>query len=426
MTALMTVCATLLSTCASGTNSREATPHVHAGAETYTSSFESSVRPELASTSDDSRGAPTTSSASSASKIEGPSEKNVMGRLVDHTNAPLADETLWIKHVDDRRHVRFEPDERIYAETRSDADGRFFFDAVPSGDWWVGPAARKIEASSGELERAVAPIPRLVRVPANGNVDVLVRSDRGLTIHGRVVGADGETLAQACVQADLVDGTLHERTYSDADGWFVIGPLLGGDYELTAISNFRELDATTGRYRPPKYPISAPLRAAAGDRAVVLTMRLGGTLRGTTTADLADAIGMIRDAQGRVVTATPIRGTALACPLAPGRYSVFAPTSSGVCAGPVQFEIRLGATTDVVLSVRKGATLVVSIDPSTLDIDMFEIWSSSMCIDAGASTLPGSYVVPPGHVVVRKHSSHGWSEQETDIAAEETRELVLR
>jgi hypothetical protein len=89
-------------------------------------------------------------------------------------------------------------------------------------------------------------------------------------------------------------------------------------------------------------------------------------------------------------------------------------------------EVRVGVTTAIVLPVRRGATLSVRA-AATSRTDAFELWCEDVCIVSRRIDLWNArdHVVPAGRVLIRKHSSVGWSEESIEVKAGEKRELVL-
>jgi hypothetical protein len=52
----------------------------------------------------------------------------VRGRLIDHADTPIANEVVWIRRADKRPRESFAPDEKVFAEARTDAEGKFSFE----------------------------------------------------------------------------------------------------------------------------------------------------------------------------------------------------------------------------------------------------------------------------------------------------------
>ncbi|TAJ07730.1 MAG: hypothetical protein EPO68_16035, partial [Planctomycetota bacterium] len=181
------------------------------------------------------------------------------------------------------------------ATTGSDGGGRFAFDGVRSGNYYLeARAARHVPAA-----------PQQVRVLASGSggpVDVLVRS--GGRVLGRVVRADGR--AASGVQVALFQGAgaiissarsgdlRYLETETDADGAFRFsGVAAGTGYDLSAmaptlcVSHLVDLEVKAGE-----------------DLEVELTARAGVRVRGTVKSAALDG-GEPRPLAGAHVGAIP-------------------------------------------------------------------------------------------------------------------------
>jgi hypothetical protein len=357
----------------------------------------------------------------------------VRGLLLDSTNAPLADEVVWIERSDHHRRERFEPNDTFFAEARTDASGRFSFDDVSPGDWFVGPAARAMTLPSRQIAGVLAPIAVPVLVPSNGMVDVVLHTARGLTIRGQVMDASKQPIGYASIQASSVDTPFAVSATGNADGTFLLGPLVAGEYEITATPSrvtFETLSDHDGA-RPALAPC-APVRANAGDQSVRLVLRLGGSIRcsldwrevAVRPEDLAELHIEIADADGRPVE----WNGAGASGLKPGRYSAFAWSANGSCVGRSGIDVRSGETSDVALTLHKGARVRVKCDVVARETDRYQLWCDDVCCASVVIEAIGvrEHIVPVGHVVIRKHSdAAGWTEDAIDIRDDETRELTL-
>ncbi len=120
----------------------------------------------------------------------------------------------------------------------SDAFGRFRFEDVTPGAWWIAPA----EADFGRADPAHDPVPlgQRVEVPSTGAaVDVDVTLQRGLVVRGRVLGPDGVTPARSArglVRAKRHGTGMLVTAQTTNDGEFTLGPLLPGKWTLAAMA----------------------------------------------------------------------------------------------------------------------------------------------------------------------------------------------
>lgn len=352
---------------------------------------------------------------------------SVRGRLIDHADAPFPNEVVWIRRTDKSAHDMFTHDDKVFAEARTDEQGAFVFERVAAGAWLVGPAAREILLPSRQIERTLAPVAQRVQVPERGIVDIVVRTDRGLSIRGRVVDAHGAPMPDASVTAKPVGESWGANAVSNRDGYFLVGPLVDGDYELTARAGPPRLDASHQRWSKPNYTRSAAVVAHSGAQDAVLTIHTGATVRFVAAAgDSAneDAVCRVLNSSGRCVGGTGLGGTIV---VDAGTYSVFASAEGGLCGMRDNFEAREGETTDVVVALQQGARLRVKWDASAASIAEYQLWFEGKSIATrSAPGAPWEHTVPAGHVVIRWRSTDDqWTEQAVDVDAGETREIVL-
>ena len=265
-------------------------------------------------------------------------------------------------------------------------------------------------------------------MPQSGVVEVIVRSDRGLSIRGRVVGPKGEPMPDVAVSAK-VDAKWSAEAASNGDGSFVLGPLVDGEYELTASPSRLHFRAGDQERPDASLAKSAPLRARAGAQGVDLTLRQGGMLH--LVIDVSDPHLLeyleerIMDADGQAVFEPMNANT---CVLAPGTYSVFLSSSqNGMCGVADGIGVRAGGSQDAVMDLRNGAKLRVKSDASASGSVEYQLYRDGRCLASRHAIDTGlDHVVPPGHIVVRTRSgTAAWSEQTVEVAAGETRELVV-
>jgi hypothetical protein len=258
-----------------------------------------------------------------------------------------------------------------------------------------------------------------------------VRTNRGLSIRGHVLGPTGAPISSASVSATLAGTQFKQDTSSNGDGSFLLGPLVAGDYDLTAsvkvfVNYSSAADADATGFAP-----CGPVRTKAGDQSAILTMRPGGAIRcllNSTVAvqDLGLPSVRILDSTGALagqVMGASCRG------LQPGMYSAFVSATSGACGSKTGIVVAAGETTDATITLDKGAKLRVSREPGATRIDEYQVLSDGVRIASRRSAIDQAYehVVPAGHIVIRKHvDPDGWSEDAIDVSAGETREIVLR
>ncbi len=278
---------------------------------------------------------------------------SIHGIALEIDGQPVAGLPICLESARMPQSIYFEP---VSSEPRrlatTDEAGRFEFADVGPGDWWVGPAPKKIERTKSVQKDEVAPRAQLVQVAGDmRRVDVELRVHRGLTIEGRVLDPTGKPPRYSHItftrSAEKLWGA---ENMNDAEGRFILGPLEAGEYELTAGSH-------------ASFVSSEPVIARAGDTDVVLRLRAGGKLQGL----VVDKASGTPTAASLVIRAhTPV-DWAVSLPIAndkgifqldglsAGLYDVAASTSSGLIGVVRAVEVAAGATRDVRVEVEPGS-----------------------------------------------------------------------
>src|SRR5262249_41671689 len=133
---------------------------------------------------------------------------------------------------DSRTYRKPTTTEGCAADSQSDALGHYELRPLPPGRWWIGPKSETILKSADGKPSLLVPV--IIEI-ADGvdamPVDLQVRE--ALFIGGRVVDATGAG-AWSSVVASGIDTAMGDFNLSQQDGTFSIGPLLPGNYRLTA------------------------------------------------------------------------------------------------------------------------------------------------------------------------------------------------
>ncbi len=135
-------------------------------------------------------------------------------------------------------------------DTRTDADGRFRFEAIPDGTW---------EVVLGDDDWRIARSEQLELKGGMAVADIVLLADPGLEVAGRIEDEAGQPVAGATVYASrptsftdtsaAMDGRYRDSVNTDTDGAFRIGGLEEGKLVLRArASGFSAIkqDATAG------------------------------------------------------------------------------------------------------------------------------------------------------------------------------------
>ncbi|MEZ6017990.1 MAG: sigma-70 family RNA polymerase sigma factor [Planctomycetota bacterium] len=141
----------------------------------------------------------------------------------------------------------------------TDGSGVAVLDGIGAGKWVVGLApSAAFAAYSVEVDVADAP----------GETSVAFTLHRDLFIEGRVDAANGAT-PDAYVSATNAQFHVYMDVRATDEGRFRIGPLLPGDYALSASTSPLLREGLS-------YAPSLPVTVSAGTNGVVLTLRQGG------------------------------------------------------------------------------------------------------------------------------------------------------
>jgi hypothetical protein len=194
----------------------------------------------------------------------------ISGVLEEASGSPIPRCEVWCEPASDPRPRVFDEGMHFSSRTWTDAGGRFRFEMLPAGLYWIGPAPH---SRSNKLAGNYLPLAQVVEVVDEwADLEIVVRVDRGVTIEGQVLDPDGLAARECAVFAERIDGRGYETAETDARGAFTIGPMQDGAWRLSA---------RTLREHAP----SAPMNVEGGEHDVVLRLRRGGEIVG----EVADA-----------------------------------------------------------------------------------------------------------------------------------------
>lgn len=325
------------------------------------------------------------------------------GLLLDQFGMPVIDCELWLSRSGlnaaphrERFYFYSGDEERVIHQSTTDERGRFSFDDVAAGQWFVGPSPNN-RTSTEPLPEVVAPIATSVVMPEGSDrYDLEITAQRGLYIAGRVVTPTGDPSKNAWVLCTNDLGFFHAVLI---EGAFFAGPVDSLAHNLTA-SSFKE------------YSDSKVVEAWPGQEPVLLKLQQGGTLAGrfidaSTGEECRATLTTSCVATGhwsiRFVAVSGFSESGLA----PGLYNLTATTSEGLIGvlRNVEVETR-GAVEGLEIRLNPGAKLWVRYTGSkeyawyTVFSDGAQIASDSM--HSGTTALE---TVPHGTVVVRLNLS---------------------
>lgn len=341
----------------------------------------------------------------------------IIGRVLDGYGRAVAGREIVL--TQDRVFDMIEWFQTPQATARTDDDGRFRFDDVASGDWFVGPPLPEPEYLTREdVPDVPIGLAQAVRVEEGASLlEVLLRVDQGMYLRGRVLDSDGTPAAQCSVGVFATEPPHPYHSRTDEAGRFSFGPLPAGTYSLMA--------GVLGS----GFPQTDPVLVTAGDTSIELRLPASGTIR----ARIVDVDGQLQSAESQIVPFGEEYGTWCASPdgtletrgLLPGPYTIHARTSAGLCGRASGVLVRAGeATESVDIVVRPGARLKLShaarervLTAQVFFEDEF-YWSDRL--ERGTST---AVIVPAGEIEVRwQWGSLGT--QRVVLAPDEERELA--
>jgi RNA polymerase sigma factor (sigma-70 family) len=356
----------------------------------------------------------------------------IAGVAVDEAGAPASDLDVWLVEpsgYDSELLNRHEP----FAVARTDSEGRFAFDDLAPGRWWVGPAPRSAEVvrtDPGMRDRpdSAWAMPRVHEAEiesADARVDLRIIVERGLYLRGRVVGPDGDPVPLAVVRATSGGITLAADV---RDGAFELGPVDSGTWRLRADGSDGGLLAS-----------SIEVEASPGGASVVLRLTLGCRLRGVVVRAPSAPPTAARVQLSIVGTNAPDAwgydlggGTAVGVfergNLASGAYSIRASTDDGYF-GDLDVTLRPGQVRDdLVVVVAPAATLELRASDDGKG-RCWQVQSAGELVAWGFVVGEARTAVPAGRLVL-EHWPRGLNEPERtrlelDLAQGEVQRIVL-
>lgn len=324
---------------------------------------------------------------------------SIVGVATDQHGHPVTGIEIWLDRAEPGRPARrfASYDRNISARVRTDDQGRFRFDDVPAGDWWIGPGESK-DARAPDEPAPVAE--RITILEGESEHRVTLAVFRGLFVSGSVLDPDGRPVSTAV----YTFGWDHAFTRSREDGTFVLGPLAPGEYTLKA-------DEAEG------FRSSEPVQVAAAAEDVVLRLRPGASLRGRIVGAVPSFDGMsvtlaadrLDDVEGGYVDEEEVRddGTFQFNALAPGGYAIFARSPAGDVGIVRGVEVEANPEpTEVLVRMESGGRLRVR----TLTYPAAEEYVVLLqdghylaqgSLRAGGSGYEISFLAPPGPCTVR-------------------------
>jgi hypothetical protein len=281
-----------------------------------------------------------------------------------------------------------------------------------------------VKHADGTTGGDTAPFAQILQIVAGqADSDLVIHVDRGLFVSGRVLAPAGAQLGEGFVVLDDHARALAVFEPWNADGTFVIGPLLSGTVTLTANSH-------SGHAQ------SEGVVAEAGQKNVVLQLRSGGSISGRVLDEEGRPVessivlsGHGAGADGMQTSVVESNKEFEFAGLDPGLFGLVAWTVDGRAAVLDDIDVAAGsAVKGVELHVvPAGHVRIRYVGP---DRNGFvEVTRGSIQVASGgfARDVPTVLVAPPGMVRIRLLTSetHHILERTVEVKVGETSEVTI-
>ncbi len=345
----------------------------------------------------------------------------ITGSLVDERGAPIVNRAMWRMLAEIREPRMFNEHAEPAQKANTDADGRFRFEAVPRGTWWIGPAPN----TQGAPDDVPPAAQVVVVIDELSETEIEVRVQRGLFLSGRVFDPSGHPAKDLHVTAFRTFGGMTVAdSHTNDDGEFSIGPLVAGNWTLVADWN------------ADPHSTAEPVLVEAGRTGIVLQLCAGGSITGEVvdrdTGERCECELTASNGDPHSSRGTSSRdGTIRLDGLLPGTYTISARARDGRMGIQRGIVVQDGARAEEVrLEVSQGAALVLRYEGPAENVSC-RITSEGFMLEwtflRGDQAL--TVMVPPGKIEVH------WSENDEqvvehveniDVGVENQVELTLK
>jgi hypothetical protein len=344
----------------------------------------------------------------------------IVGRLRDEHGIGIPLRDVWLMPARSGSRGLFLPWDQPLHSMLTGTDGRFQFDGIAAGRWWIGPAP--------EHESDVPPLAEFVTVTDDApELIVVVQVQRGVHIRGSVLDARGIPAPSCVVRVSMIDGEGEWHVGADDAGCFEAGPLPGGRWRLCAFG----LGGV--------HASSLPVEVDAGTSDVLLRLRFGGEISGSVLGVAGVLPNEYELGWGRVDRPNDetlgwrsrvfMDGTFCLDELLPATYVLVARSRHGAIGVRNGVVVRPGERRDIgTIQLSDGAVLHLTHGGDAKSVP-FRICFDGVPIDCGSleSGEVKTVLVPPGSVQVRWGAIGAAAEdvETISVSAGEDRELLL-
>ena len=313
------------------------------------------------------------------------------------------------------------------ARTRSSEDGTFRWDGVEPGVWAIGldghtSGAPRPALGSTEPAAALLAEPVFVELAPGGLAEAVIQLRRGLMIRGTLIGPDGEALGAGEVVAVPEDGSSDPGAATrriEADGSFTVGPLLPGPHRLSGQDDAWEASGEVEAVAAGSAGVRLVLQAEAPIAGQVLgpdgQPRRARVIASIRSLEDPEMWFPTTDAEGRF-RITPSRG---------GSWDLIAVTEDGLVACSPGLRTRNGRTTELTLTLRRGAAVRWEL-PEATELGWAEVRVGGQLLYQGrAGFLSSLRALPEGQLEL-KVTAPGGSRWQASSWLQDGAEAVIR
>ncbi len=344
----------------------------------------------------------------------------ITGSLVDERGTPIGNRAMWRMVAEMPEPGMFEDYAKPAQKAKTDVEGRFRFEAVPMGTWWIGPAPN----TQGPPDDVPPAAQVVVVIDELSEMEIVVRVQRGLFLSGRVFDPSGLPAKDLYVSA--FRGITVADSQTNDDGEFSIGPLVAGNWTLEA--------GGIG----DAHSAAEPVLVEAGRTGIVLQLRAGGSIAGEVvdrdTGERCECELAVSNPDAQSWFGTASRdGTIRFDGLPPGTYSISAKTRDGRIGIHRGVVVEAGTCAEGVrVQVAPGSKLVLRYEGAAENVSC-RIASEGFTLEWTSlyGDHPLTMIVPPGTIEV--HWSEMGEEEEVvehvekiDVGVEKQVELILK
>lgn len=307
----------------------------------------------------------------------------------------------WSRATSKRAPITLDPQDCVGHASVTDAEGRFSFDAVPAGSWWLG-VSRQAQPPGSDVDW-VLPATAIQLHGGEASKSLELTAQPGATIQGLVVGPGG-------VPASGISGVRARSDVFSGDTWsspveggqFVIGPLPLGDFALEAVGT-RSLVGETKWVRAGERDVELHLGPSASLQGAIERLDRGSVQSYSMSLVPVDGGPAVDLGSRGYPESYRARESFDFGGLAPGTYTLWVCTVDGHLAVLEELRLVEGKNELGVLQLDQSARLSLE-GTGRLSFDQLRFERNGRALQVRIPTATSKVVrisVPPGPMVVR-------------------------